>query len=161
MLKSLSTLTQILVANQNTGEDLGRTWTRPQTHPHSSTHPLTKTDSKSTSKENPSDKRPTSTKQGSSNATAKKVSTGDGGSKVIKKPPKLQSLKVQSVDSEDVSGRPTTPVGMSTKEPSFSRVGRSESCEASEGVSEMDVLNESAVESRRQLTAAEEKLVLT
>ena len=73
--------------------------------------------------------------------------------------------EVYSFDSEDV--RPTTPVGVSNVEPCFSRVGRTVSapCEAGDsvrsvtsvGVTEMEALNESAVESRRQLTTAEEK----
>ena len=164
MLKSLSTLTQILAANQTTGEDLGRTWTRP----HSSALPLTKADKSQISKQDPTDRGQSATKQGSSNANTTKETVGDERSKVTKRAPKFERLRVQSVNSKEVAGRPATPVGLSTREPCFSRMGRSESYEAGDGlrsgggdgvgaVSEMDVLNVSAVESRRQLSAAEDK----
>lgn len=91
-----------------------------------------------------------------------------------KRQPKLEKLEVHSFESGN-GVRPTTPVGVSEVEPCFSKVGRSVSapCEAGEGVrgvsvlceardgvksvTEMEVLSESAVESRKQLAVAEEK----
>ena len=195
MLKSLSTLTQIL-ANARAPSDLGKTFTRPP-HSEAKSNSLPANQdaigpnkpgdgnskaTKCTCSEQPKDEAVLTQSRASAsqdNLTCTKVlktahskqpnKTGQSSSRsqnnVKSRRLKVDKLEVWSLDSEDV--RPTTPVGVSDVEPCFSRVGRSVSspCEAGDsvrsvtsvGVTEMEVLNESAVESRRQLTTAEEK----
>jgi len=81
----------------------------------------------------------------------------------------IEQVTVQGVGGSHYELRPTTPLTVSELEPKFSLL-RQESCEGvrSEGVRgegvtdvcEIDLLNESAIESRKMLATAEEKFVL-
>lgn len=181
MLKSLTTLNQIL-ADAHSSCDLGTTWAQSTVHnkpllenqhiTQTQLNNVTQTLSKQhkhgaglSAKHDPSTNPPP---LGTTITIRAKAASGDGEASTLH--PKFDNLELESFISEDM--RATTPVGVSTVEPCFSRVARSVSapCEAgegvrgvggesvrSDGVTEMEALNESTVESRRQLTVAEEK----
>ncbi len=169
VLKSLTTLNQIL-ADAHTSTDLGATWTQTTAQNKKTSLPvLTKIHSKrlkdDTAFTQPGESVARDVSKLLETTLTAKENTPSSDETVAKLGLKFDNLEVESFISDDM--RPRTPVSVSAVEPCFSKVARSGSapCEAgegvrgvsSEGVTEMDALNESTLESRRQLTVAEEK----
>lgn len=198
VLKSLTTLNQILQTNVRTAADnhnLATTWTVTQStvSGQKTALPENKDSSEASSKQlrnntgiSTIQKDDSSTSHEALGSTITiKTRNPSGKAKNSKLHPKFDNLEVESFTSEDM--RPTTPVSVSAVDPCFSRLARSMSApcdsvrsearggvrsesvkseardgvrsEAHEGVTEMEALNESTVESKRQITVTDEKLV--